>query len=234
MSTTFVPKFITSIPTLPAISSIRGQLRRVYSSNACLKQDSIQELTSRRAQFKSEMLCRDAIIRQAIYPDSHGKIQQDNLMAQSDIDVITDLDTQPLLFSRIASIVSSCPPSLLAEIREWQHAAHVIACIDTAISYISSAMTHEPDPLAERICDTMMATILAFPLPQSPQPVQQRPDDRERVMDRPVFYDEPQMRTLIASFDDGSRSLLKAAADRERSRLPIFPPYLGGDPETKC
>jgi len=71
----------------------------------------------------------------------------------------------------------------------------------------------------------MVATVLAFPLPHDPQPAQQRPDDRERVMDCPVFYDEPQMRNMITSFDDESRMLLKAAADRERARLPLFPVY---------
>jgi hypothetical protein len=71
----------------------------------------------------------------------------------------------------------------------------------------------------------MVATILTFPLPRGHRPAQQRVDDRERVMDRPVFYDEPQMHTLIASFDDRSRLLLKAAADRERSRLPLFPAH---------
>jgi len=56
----------------------------------------------------------------------------------------------------------------------------------------------------------MFATILTFPLPRGPRPAQQRVDDRERVMDYPVFYDEPHMHTLIASLDDGSRLLLKS------------------------
>jgi len=100
-----------------------------------------------------------------------------------------------------------------------------LASIDTAISYISNAITH-----TERIYDAMFATIFTFPLPH---PAQQRVDDRERVMDRPIFYDKPH--TLIASFDDGSRLLLKVAADREGSRLPLFPAHFSvGDTGTKC
>ena len=176
------------------------------------------------------------------------------------IRIITDIDTHPFLFSQIASIFSSCSPSLLAEVREWQQVSslsfalnvllfssvfsgglclrygsfssqlqesslhvHSLACFDTAIPFISGTMALPPDPLADRICDTMLATILAFPLPSGTQPAQPRPDDLERIMDCRVLYDEPRMRTLIASFDDSSQRSLEAASDRERSRLPLFP-----------
>jgi hypothetical protein len=71
----------------------------------------------------------------------------------------------------------------------------------------------------------MVATILSFPLPEDHQPAQQRPDDRERIMDRRMLYDEPGMRDLIASLDESSRSYLLDAANRERSRLPLFPAH---------
>jgi hypothetical protein len=106
--------------------------------------------------------------------------------------------------------------------------------VDTAISYISRATTQPEDPLTNQICETMAATILTLVPPRGTQPAQQRSDDRERVMDRHVFYDEPQIQTLISSLDEFSRSLLKAAADRERSRLPLFPAHFGDvDPETE-
>jgi hypothetical protein len=77
----------------------------------------------------------------------------------------------------------------------------------------------------------MVTTILEFPLPSGPRPppAEQQPDDRDRVMDRPVFYDEPPMRALIASFDDENRLLLKAAAEKERARLPLFPACFRGN-----
>jgi hypothetical protein len=101
------------------------------------------------------------------------------------------------------------------------------ACIDTTVSYISKAATGKPDELTEKIYDTMMATVLSFPLPpSSPQRAQQQPDDYEHVMGRTVFYDEPLLRELVASFDEESRLLLKGAADRERAHLPLFPSYL--------
>lgn len=88
-------------------------------------------------------------------------------------------------------------------------------------------MTETPDELTQKICHIMVATVLSFPLPPSdPRPAQQQPDDRERVTGRLVFYDEPLMCNLIASFDDESRLLLKGAADRERAKLPLFPPHL--------
>jgi len=70
----------------------------------------------------------------------------------------------------------------------------------------------------------MLAAILSLPPPcPHPQPAQPQPDDNDRIADRRVFYDEPLMRSLIASFDDESRQLLKGAAERERTRLPLFP-----------
>ena len=97
------------------------------------------------------------------------------------------------------------------------------ACIDTAISYISSTITEGTDPLSDQICDTMLATIFTFIAPQCLLPAQQRLDDCKRVMDRRVFYDEPNMQALISSLGEPSRLFLGAAADRERSRLPLFP-----------
>ena len=96
------------------------------------------------------------------------------------------------------------------------------ACIDTALAFLSSAVT--TDVLTMRICETMFTTILSLPPPcPHPQPAQPRPDDKDRVTDRRVLYDEPLMRSLISSFDDESRQLLKGAAERERARLPLFP-----------
>jgi hypothetical protein len=101
-----------------------------------------------------------------------------------------------------------------------------IACIDTAISYISSTIIEGTDPLTDRICDTMLATIFTLLIPQHLRPAQPRPDDFERAMDRRVFYDEPNMQALITSLDESSRLFLCTAADRERSRLPLFPAHL--------
>jgi len=196
------------------------------SSNASRLRDAIDELQRLRPIFKHELLLRDERIRQIIANSTNnlhvdGKIQRDPI--DRIVDAVADLDTQPILSSQIAAKISSSSPALLAEVREWQQAAYVLACFDTAIPFISGTMALPPDPLADRICDTMLATILAFPLPSGTQPAQQRPDDLERIMDCRVFYDEPRMRTLIASFDDSSQHSLEAAADRERSRLPLFP-----------
>ena len=96
------------------------------------------------------------------------------------------------------------------------------ACIDTALTFLSSAVT--TDVLTMRIGETMFATILSLPPPfPHPQPAQPRSDDKDCVTDRRVLYDEPLMRSLISSFDDESRQLLKGAAERERARLPLFP-----------
>jgi len=87
-------------------------------------------------------------------------------------------------------------------------------------------MKQPADALIDQICDAMVATIFAFPPPPEViQPAEKRPDDRERVMDRIVFYDEKHMQTLISSLDDNGRIFLKAVADRERLRLPLFPAY---------
>ena len=75
-----------------------------------------------------------------------------------------------------------------------------------------------------QIFDAMFTTILSLPPPcPHPQPAQPRLDDQDRVSDCRVLYDEPLMRSLISSFDDESRQLLKSAAERERARLPLFP-----------
>jgi hypothetical protein len=96
------------------------------------------------------------------------------------------------------------------------------AYIDTALAFLSNAVT--TDVLTMRICEAMFTTILSLPPPcPHPQPAQPRPDDKDRVTDCRVLYDEPLMRSLISSFEDESRQLLKGAAERERARLPLFP-----------
>ena len=75
----------------------------------------------------------------------------------------------------------------------------------------------------DQVCDAMMGAIRALPGPLGVRPAQQRYDDRERVMDRRVFYDEPQIVEFIGSLEEKSAAYLKAAAERERAHLPIFP-----------
>jgi len=199
------------------------QLQGIVDSHKALQQgDLMRALISRRAVFKRILLYHDAIIRHSI---TRGAKKSVNLNSKQDLEktrigVIADLCTQPSLSSRITYIVSSCPPSFLAALRGFQQAAHVLACIDTTTSYLSS--THGTDPLTQRIREAMSATIFTFTLPE-PGPVQQRPDDQERVMDHRIFYDEPLMHTLFSSMDEKSRLSLQAAGERERSRLPLFP-----------
>jgi len=100
------------------------------------------------------------------------------------------------------------------------------ACIDIATYYISQMTTEDKnhmDSPTDRICKTMIATILAFPLPMINLPADPRPDDPERIRDRRVFTDEPQMQALITSLDDTSRMALADAAERVRMRLPLLP-----------
>jgi hypothetical protein len=103
----------------------------------------------------------------------------------------------------------------------------LLAYIDSATSYISTSV--DSDAQTEKICDTMFTTVASFFPPHEPplllQPAEPQPDDRERVMDRQVFYDEPPMQALIASLDEPSRLFLQEAAERERERLPLFPAH---------
>jgi len=180
---------------------------------------SIETLNYRRHIFESYFLSLDAIIRQllSICTSQPNKDTQE-LDPQTKVLVTTDEDG-----TLITSIISSCSPSLLAYLREWQQAAHVLACIDITISYISWATTVDKDPLTDRICETMMATILSFPLPDADRPAQPRPDDVERIRDRRVFTDEHQMHALITALDKNRRVDLDAAIERVRARLPLLP-----------
>jgi hypothetical protein len=74
----------------------------------------------------------------------------------------------------------------------------------------------------------MVDTVRTFIPPQPFRPAQQRGDDRERIMDRRVFYDEPRMRALISSFEKSSRLFVEAVAERERDRLPLCPEHFKG------
>ena len=60
------------------------------------------------------------------------------------IRIITDIDTHPILFSQIASIVSSCSPSLLAEVREWQQVGFLASSMYALIliSYLLGGPFH--------------------------------------------------------------------------------------------
>jgi hypothetical protein len=164
----------------------------------------------------------DAIIRRLLQvglsTNQYSKDIQEWLDPQTQVSITTDVDG-----ALVASIISSCSPSLLAYLRQWQQAAHILACIDIAISYISRATTEDKNPLIDRICETMMATILSFPLPEEDQPLQPRPDDVERIRDRRVFTDEPQMHALITSLDNTMRADLDNAVEQVRTRLPLLP-----------
>jgi len=182
---------------------------------------SIQILKQRRGIFQNYLLSLDTIIRQFVICSTTSKDSQQWLDTQTAVSVITDNDGV-----LIRSIVSSCSPSLLACLKEWQQAAHILACIDIATYYISQMTTEDKnhmDSPTDRICKTMIATILAFPLPMINLPADPRPDDPERIRDRRVFTDEPQMQALITSLDDTSRMALADAAERVRMRLPLLP-----------
>src|SRR5271154_2310805 len=101
---------------------------------------------------------------------------------------------------------------------------HFLAYIDSATVYYSKAAPQEQDP----IWVAMMSTIRSLRSPQYPVPniTPPRSDDFELVMRGRVFFDEPQMQIFISSLDEKSRFSMEAAADRERSRLPIFPIHL--------
>ena len=80
----------------------------------------------------------------------------------------------------------------------------------------------------------MVATVLAI-TPPGFGPAQQRPDDRERAMHRPSFYDEPQIHTLISSSNEAYHQLFfQNITDRERSRFPCFPTHFRILAETPC
>jgi len=186
---------------------------------------SIETLNHRRQIFENYLLSLDAIIRRLLdlRTSQPTKDTQDWLDPQTQVAVITDKDG-----TLITSITSLCSPSLFAYLREWQQAAHVLACIDIAVSYMSWAITEDKDPLIDHICESMMATILSFPLPEGDSPPQPRLDDVERVKDRRVFTDEPQMQSLIATLDNKRRTDLDDAAERVRARLPLVPACFRG------
>jgi hypothetical protein len=69
----------------------------------------------------------------------------------------------------------------------------------------------------------MLTTVSNFDIPKGHRLAEPSQDDRERVMDRRVFYEEPELKNLISSLDESSRAFLRTAMDRERSHLPLFP-----------
>jgi len=179
----------------------------------------IETLNYRRHIFEIHLLSLDAIIRRLLALSTESKKDiQDLLDSQTQVSVTTDGDGTLSM-----SIISLCSPSVLAYVREWQQAVHVLACIDIAVFYISWAATADKDPLIDRICETMMVTILAFALPDADRPAQPRPDDADRIRDCRVFTNEPPMHALIASLDNTKRAGLDAATERARARLPLFP-----------
>lgn len=192
-----------------------------FFNHSQLKSD-LQTLKHRRHAFENHLLSLYGIIRRSTASWT-GPLATDSpnwLDTRTKMAVITDFNNV-----RISSMISSCPPSLLAYIREWQEVAHVLACINIAISYISLAVTQDTDPLTDRICNTMVATILSFPVPEVDKPAQPRPDDAERLTARRVFTEEPQMKALMAELDEVSRVELDEAADRVRARLPLLPAF---------
>jgi len=186
-----------------------------------------RQLERWRALCMRRWVYREANICQILQPSSKCQYGERGHHLQSP-NVVADLDSQPLLYASISSILRSSPPTLLAELREWQKAAHILACIDTTIQFISQRSS-TPDPLTDLIDAAMFSTISSLLLSSSPspshffQPAQPHPDDQAVITSRRVFSDEPQMQTLLSCLDAPNFRALEEAAERERARLPLFP-----------
>jgi hypothetical protein len=98
-------------------------------------------------------------------------------------------------------------------------------CIGIAISYISWAIRQDADPFTDRISNTILNTVLSFPVPRIYQPVWPWPNDAERIIQRRVLTEEPQMKALIAELDGANRVFLDEAANRMRAQLPLLPGF---------
>jgi hypothetical protein len=72
----------------------------------------------------------------------------------------------------------------------------------------------------------MLTTVSHFDIPKGYRLAEPSQDDRERVMDRRVFYEEPELKNLISSLGESSRAFLRTAMSGERSHLPLFPAHL--------
>ena len=72
----------------------------------------------------------------------------------------------------------------------------------------------------------MLTTVSNFDIPNGHRLAEPSQDDKERVMDRRAFYEEPELMKLISSLDESSRAFLRSAMDRERSHLPLFPAHI--------
>jgi hypothetical protein len=178
---------------------------------------NLQTLEHIRQAFENRIFFLQRNIHEE-YTSRGRSDSQDWFDPRTKVPVVSDIDN-----ARIRIIISSWHPSRLAYIREWQQAAYVLGCIDIAISYISWALTQGPDTQTDRICNTMVTTILSFPLTAADQAVRPRPDDAERITDRRTITDEPQVQALLAELDKGRRAELDAAAERMRARLPLLP-----------
>ena len=81
------------------------------------------------------------------------------------------------------------------------------------------------DISASATVKAMLSTILRLHHPLHLAPAQQQPDDSKLVMDRHVFYDEPEMQAVISSFDEPIHLQWNAAGTRAHSHLPVFPAH---------
>ena len=202
------------------------------------------ELSRLRSLYQIELDFRDLLLRAShsrfCYSTTQLNIPVQGLLVGDSQKPSHNLSNPQLAelraWQQVCLFLPSSPKSrshtLLDGVRTWYACTHLLitmhrpnlspACIDTALTFLSNAVA--TDVLTMRICETMFTTILSLPPPcPHPQPAQPRPDDKDRVTDRRVLYDEPLMRSLISSFDDESRQLLKGATERERARLPLFP-----------
>jgi hypothetical protein len=68
-------------------------------------------------------------------------------------------------------------------------------------------------PLAEGLCDAFITTASTFPPPRGNLAAEQRPDDKDRIMDRYTCLDEPPMRDLVSSSPSELQNLLKTELD---------------------
>jgi hypothetical protein len=93
-----------------------------------------------------------------------------------------------------------------------------------ALDILLQCLREPESPVADRLCDAMAATAFTFLPPLGNVPVKQRPDDKDRIMDRYTCLSEPLMLDFVSSVESRVQNLYNTWVHSVQKCCPPFPP----------
>ncbi|KIM81367.1 hypothetical protein PILCRDRAFT_89122 [Piloderma croceum F 1598] len=109
----------------------------------------------------------------------------------------------------------------LQTLKHWRHTFEDHLRMEGGQTFLGQ----DVDPFTDHISNTILNTVLSFPVPRIYQPVWPWLNDAERIIQHHVLTKEPQMKALITELDGANQVFLDDAANQMQAQLPLLPGF---------